>query len=125
MFYNMSDNHNSNSTPKAAGLGLMFPAEKKAPSIGNAIAMTGHMSLAMSSPHIASAATIQVAKMARPTTKDLSLIVLGLKLLSAIGDGLPGHSWIKASAGIALEILDVIDVSQLSFNSGSKTNFIY
>ncbi len=120
----MSDNHDSNSTPKAAGLGLMFPAEKKSPFIGSAIAMTGHMSLAMSSPHIASAATIQMAKMARPTTKDLSLIVLGLKLLSAIGDGLPGHPWIKASAGIALEILDVIDVSQLGLNSKPITNFI-
>lgn len=105
----MSDN--SQTARTAAGLHLMLPHDKDAPEIGNALAVVLHMPLAAVHPTMALAATANMAKRPMSGTKDLTNLMTGLRILSAVGDGIPGHPWIKGSVGIALEIVTIIDVS--------------
>lgn len=94
----------------AAGLHLMLPHDKDAPEIGNALAVVLHMPLAAVHPTMALAATGNMAKRPISGTRNLTFLMTGLRILSAVGDGFPAHPWIKGSAGIALEIVIIINV---------------
>ncbi|KJA17969.1 hypothetical protein HYPSUDRAFT_972677 [Hypholoma sublateritium FD-334 SS-4] len=101
--FNMSNDIQTART--AAGLHLMLPHDKDAPEIGNALAVILHKPLAAVHPTIALAATANMARRPVSGARNLTLLMTGLRILSAVGDGIPGHPWIKGSAGIALEIL--------------------
>ena len=94
----------------AAGLHLMLPHDKNAPRIGSALAVILHKPLAAVHPTIALAAAFNLAKQPMSGTLDLNSFMTGLRILSAIGDGFPTHPWIKGSAGVALEIVTMINV---------------
>ncbi len=105
----MSDNLQTART--TAGLDLMFPRDDSAPEIGNALALVLHIPLAAVHPTMASVAAAHMARMPLPGTRSLANIMRGLRILTALGDGIPGHPWIKGAAGIALEIVTIIDAS--------------
>ena len=105
----MSDNLQTTRT--AAGLDLMLPHDQNAPEIGNALALILNVPLAAAHPTMASAAAAHMARMPLPGTRSLTNVMTGLRILAALGDGIPGHPWIKGSAGIALEIVTIINAS--------------
>jgi hypothetical protein len=86
----------------------VFQTNSHAPNIGNSLVLAGLAGLA---PVNGVSLLVAALENTEDKTVNLDQAKCAMRLLLAIGDGLGTFGWIKGAAGIALEIMNIVDVS--------------
>ncbi|KAF4609564.1 hypothetical protein D9613_012353 [Agrocybe pediades] len=81
------------------------------PSIGNAVALSGLIGMAITNPAGSAQGLVSFLESTPNDAMDLSYLSAGIKVLAVIGEK-SGFSWVSGPAGIALEIVGIVESAQ-------------
>ncbi|KAF9552427.1 TPR-like protein, partial [Agrocybe pediades] len=81
------------------------------PSIGNAVALSGLIGMAITNPAGSAHGLVSFLESTPNDVMNLSYLRAGIKLLAVIGEK-SGFSWVSGPAGIALEIVGLVESAQ-------------
>ncbi|KAF4609552.1 hypothetical protein D9613_012334 [Agrocybe pediades] len=81
------------------------------PSIGNAVALSGLLGMAITNPAGSAQGLVSFLESTPNDAMNLSYLSAGIKVLAVIGEK-SGFSWVSGPAGIALEIVGIVESAQ-------------
>ncbi|KAF4609489.1 hypothetical protein D9613_012341 [Agrocybe pediades] len=80
-------------------------------SVGNAVALSGLLGMAITNPAGSAQGLVSFLESTPNDTMNLSYLSAGIKVLAVIGEK-SGFSWVSGPAGIALEIVRIVESAQ-------------